>query len=92
VPQGSSGPIRTSDNNGENRLGFWGEEISCTRRVYLARRSSFSAGFLDRADLTHLAVRREGARWLPLAPVGLQGFVASSRAFRAPLQPDGLAV
>ena len=29
---------------------------------------------------------------LPLAPVALQGFVASSRAFRAPLQPDGLAV
>jgi error-prone DNA polymerase len=29
---------------------------------------------------------------LPLAPVAQQGFVASSRAFRAPLQPDGLAV
>jgi hypothetical protein len=37
---------------------------------------------------------REAREWisLPLAPVGLQGFVASSRAFRAPLQPDGLAV
>jgi len=32
------------------------------------------------------------ASGLPLAPVALQGFVASSRAFRAPLQPDGLAV
>jgi hypothetical protein len=60
--------------------------------IWLGDHPSFSAGFLVRADLTHLAVRREGARWLPLAPVRLQGFVASSRAFRAPLQPDGLAV
>src|ERR1700733_11435676 len=34
--------------------------------------------------------RRKG--WLPLAPAALQGFVASSRAFRAPLQRDRLAV
>jgi hypothetical protein len=30
--------------------------------------------------------------WLPLASVALQGFVEGSRAFRAPLQRDGLAV
>ena len=37
---------------------------------------------------------REAKEWrrIPLAPVALQGFVAGFRAFRAPLQPDGLAV
>ena len=36
--------------------------------------------------------KRRNGGWLPLAPVALQGFVAGFRAFRAPLQPDGLAV
>src|SRR5271154_3756006 len=39
-----------------------------------------------------LPVRSEERRWLPLAPVAPQGFVARVRAFRAPLQPGGLAV
>jgi hypothetical protein len=42
--------------------------------------------------LSHFAREAKERRWLPLAPVALQGFVASFRAFRAPLQPDGLAV
>jgi hypothetical protein len=54
---------------------------------------SFSAGFPVRAGFAQLRVRSEGAgEWLPLVPVALQGFVAGFRAFRAPLQPDGLAV
>jgi hypothetical protein len=41
-----------------------------------------------------LTVAPEAKDWkqIPLAPVALQGFVAGFRAFRAPLQPDGLAV
>jgi hypothetical protein len=41
-----------------------------------------------------LTVVPEAKEWgqIPLASVALRGFVAGFRAFRAPLQPDGLAV
>jgi hypothetical protein len=48
--------------------------------------------FMFAPALSHFAREAKERRWLPLAPVALQGFVASFRAFRAPLQPDGLAV
>jgi hypothetical protein len=48
--------------------------------------------FLFAPALSNFAWQAKEREWLPLAPVALQGFVASSRAFRAPLQPDGLAV
>jgi hypothetical protein len=59
----------------------------------MARRSSLLLGaFPVRAGFVQLRVRSEERTWLPLAPAALQGFVAGFRAFRAPLQPDGLAV
>src|SRR5271156_666511 len=48
--------------------------------------------FMFAPALSPLAREAKERRWLPLAPVALQGFVAGFRAFRAPLQPDGLAV
>ena len=48
--------------------------------------------FLFAPLLPNLREERRKWGWLPLAPVAPQGFVAGSRAFRAPLQPDGLAV
>jgi hypothetical protein len=48
--------------------------------------------FLFAPALHTFAPEAKERRWLPLAPVALQGFVAGFRAFRAPLQPDGLAV
>ena len=48
--------------------------------------------FLSRRLCPPLGEKRRRGEWLPLAPVARQGFVAGFRAFRAPLQPDGLAV
>jgi hypothetical protein len=48
--------------------------------------------FRSRRLCSPLRQKRRSGRWLPLAPVALQGFVAGFRAFRAPLQPNGLAV
>jgi hypothetical protein len=48
--------------------------------------------FMFAPALSHFAREAQERRLLPLAPVALQGFVAGFRAFRAPLQPDGLAV
>jgi hypothetical protein len=60
----------------------------------MARRSSLLLGriFCSRRALSNFAREARERRWLPLAPVALQGFVAGFRAVRAPLQPDGLAV
>jgi hypothetical protein len=53
---------------------------------------AFRPHFLFPPALSNFAREAKERRWLPLAPVALQGLVAGSRAFRAPLQPDGLAV
>jgi hypothetical protein len=75
------------------RARFIAEGNPHTYQAYLSRQSCcLSAGFSVRAAFAHRRARSEGVGADTASPVALQGFVAGFRAFRAPLQPDGLAV